>query len=316
MTSLRRDVVTDGRHAQVAYTDDWREDAARRDFTINALYMDRDGQVTDFFGGLDDLAARRVRFVGAPEERIREDVLRILRYFRFLAQIGGAEPDSIDTESLRACRMGAPLMLSLSGERLWRELAKWLAGENPVPALRLAVAYDIFKTVLPSLENVDLLAALIPVEQRLDSPSPVRRLAALCVDDGVSLAVRLRLSKNETRRLTMIQAGRPVMNNVGDPLAFRQLIYALGQEVALDLLLLELASGRLEKDPLIRVWREWEKPVFPLKGKDVLALGLNQGPQVGALLKRVEEWWQSKDFKPDQAACLAFVRKLNADSSD
>lgn len=308
ITSLRRDLVTDGRHAQVAYTDDWELDAQRRDFTVNALYADRNGRIYDYCGGLDDLAVRKIRFVGDPEQRIREDTLRILRYFRFLAQIEGTESHAIDTPSLKACRLGAPLMLALSGERVWRELAKWLLASNPVPSLVLAFSNDVFKTLLPDLRFSDKLAALIELETRYAEPYALRRLAALVEGQGAGLAGRLHLSRYEERRLSTLLSRRDQIRAVTNVPSFRRLIYDAGTDGALDLWLLAMADGREDLAAYHTTLNNWENPVFPVMGKDILALGLNQGPQVGQVLEQIKQEWIAADFQPDREACLAMVK--------
>src|SRR6185295_18024329 len=203
VTTLRRDVSTDGRRATIAYTEDWREDAARRDFTINALLADPVGsQVVDYFGGGADLKARRVRFTGEPLQRIAEDHLRILRFFRFHARFGRGAPDAA---ALDACAARANDLMALSRERIADELLKLLALPDPAPTLALMIARGILGPVLPEIASADALAALVAAERAAGiAPEPVRRLAALLPPDpdvAGAVAPRLRLSKRAARRL-------------------------------------------------------------------------------------------------------------------
>lgn len=195
VTTLRRDVETFGRRARVAFTDDWQEDAARRDFTINALYADPDGQLHDYFDGVTDLAAGRVRFIGEATQRIREDALRILRFFRFHARFGRGAPD---VESLAACRALAALTAALSGERIRQELFRLLVGPRADSAIRLMADAGVLAVVLPAATRLDRLGRLAALES---TPDPLRRLGALLERGGDEAAARLRLSNAEARRL-------------------------------------------------------------------------------------------------------------------
>ncbi|HEX7391036.1 MAG TPA: CCA tRNA nucleotidyltransferase, partial [Acidiphilium sp.] len=200
ITTLRHDVSTDGRHATVAFTDDWREDAARRDFTINAMSMDRAGTVFDYFGGRDDLAAGRVRFVGDAATRIAEDYLRILRFFRFLARYGRGEPDAGAIAAIEAHREG---LSRLSAERVWQELKSILATPDPRAALRLMAGTGVFGAILPEADDLSGFEAAMA---RGMPPDPILRLAALIDADGAALADRLRLSEAERVRLAALDA--------------------------------------------------------------------------------------------------------------
>ncbi|HYD36337.1 MAG TPA: CCA tRNA nucleotidyltransferase, partial [Allosphingosinicella sp.] len=235
VTTLRRDVATDGRRATVAYTDDWREDAARRDFTINALFADPASlQVHDYFGGAVDLAARRVRFIGDPLTRIAEDHLRILRFFRFFARFGAGEADG---EALAACAARANDLMALSRERIADELTKLLALPAPVAAVRLMVERDILKPVLPEIgaDGVERLERLVGREDEAGvEPHPLRRLTALLPSDpdlAGAVARRLRLSNRGAKRLAAA-----ALRDEGD--APRLLAYRIGAEEAVDRILL------------------------------------------------------------------------------
>ncbi len=283
VTTLRRDVSTDGRRATIAYTDDWREDAARRDFTINALYADPEtGELFDYFGGEGDLAAGMVRFIGEPLQRIAEDHLRILRFFRFHARFGKGAPDPA---SLAACAARANDLMALSRERIADELLKLLALPEPVETVRLMIAHGIFVPVLPEIASADGLAALIAVEE---APDPVRRLASLLPadpDKAGAVAKRLKLSKLATKRLVLAAAREPA-----DAKAPRALAYRIGLEGARDRLML---GGHAEALAALKCWIV---PVFPLSGGAIVARGIKAGPDVARLLQQAEAQWVAEGF--------------------
>ena len=308
ITTLRRDVETDGRHARVAFTDDWRADAARRDFTMNALFLDAGGQVFDPMGGLGDLKAGRVRFVGDPGTRIREDVLRLLRFYRFHAHYGRTEPD----EAARAaCRALVYLLPTLSGERVAAELLKLLAAADPAPTLELMRADGVLAVLLPEAQRLDLLRALVPLEETAD---PLRRLAALLVPDQAQVAAvaeRLRLSNAQRERLlALAEPPWPFALRANQRDQHRAL-HHLGVGLFRDLVLLAMAeTGEAERGRrLLRLAEGWRPREFPLKGRDVAALGVPPGPRMGELLAEVEEWWELGDFRADYLACRAELRK-------
>ena len=321
ITTLRVDVETDGRHARVAYTDDWALDASRRDFTINALYADADGNVFDPLGGMADVEARRVRFIGDPNERIEEDALRILRFFRFHAQLGEV---ALDRDGLAACQARAGLLDQLSGERVRDELFKLLRSSEPASTLRVLQDRDILKRVLPTGYQISRLAALVTVEGVADRADTLRRLAALL--EGVSpvrqLAERLRLSKSDASRLrALLERPKSLAPDLTDD-AVRRLLHQTGATYWTDMVLLNWAEAIDRDAEAARPWTErwmyltrWlvEAPVptFPIRGADVLDLGVPQGPEVSRLLKAVEDWWIESDFLVDRKACLAeLVRRV------
>ncbi len=300
ITTLRRDVETDGRHAKVAFTDDWAADAARRDFTMNALYLDVDGEIYDPTGGLTDARQGRVRFVGDPAGRIAEDYLRILRFFRFHAHYGRGE---MDRAGLAACRALASGLRRLSGERVRDELLRLLAAPEPTVVLHLMADGRILGEVLPEATRIDRLAGLLIVDDGVD---PLRRLAALVAGDGATLtaaAGRLRFSNRQRDRL--LAAAGPFA--AADPAAARRLLYRIGAEAYRDRLLLAWAEAPSEArlEPLLAVADDWRQPIFPLGGKDVIALGIERGARVGDLLAAVEDWWVEGDFQAGRADCLA-----------
>jgi poly(A) polymerase len=311
ITTLRRDLETDGRHALVAFDADWSEDAARRDFTINALYLDPDGTVHDPVGGLADLATHRIRFVGEPARRIAEDVLRVLRYYRFEARFGRGEGD---VPARAACRDAVMLLPALSAERVAQELLRVLAVADPVPALRMMHEDGVLAAVLPEAARLDRLAALIRVEPASD---PVRRLAALVDVDqegAALLAERLHLSNAMRDRLAGL--AKPwLLDPSGDERAQRRALYRLGTERYGDLALLLAAEGHIDRARLAEMLAcaaAWETPHFPIGGRDVTALEIPPGPEVGRLLAAVRGWWEAGDFRADRAACLARLDELIA----
>ena len=303
VTTLRRDVATDGRHAQVAFTDDWQEDAARRDFTMNALYADPvSGTLFDWFGGLDDLAARRVRFIGDPYRRIAEDHLRILRFFRFHARFG----DMPDSAGLDACTDRANDLMALSRERISAELLKLLVAKGAVPVVALMVERGIFRPVLPEIVDVPALTALAEAEAAAGvAPDAIRRLAALIPPaTAEAVGARLRLSNADRKRLIAAHDG-PGSEGA------RGLAYRVGREIALDRLL--LAGAEVEE------LQDWSPPRLPVGGGDLVTRGIARGPEVARALRQIETLWIAEGF-PDasrtaQIADMVTGQLLGADSS-
>ena len=293
VTTLRRDVSTDGRRATIAYTDDWREDAARRDFTINALYADPEtGEIFDYFGGVDDLAAGIVRFIGEPFQRIAEDHLRILRFFRFHARFGKGSPDAA---SLAACAARANDLMALSRERIADELIKLLTLPEPVETVRLMLTHRIFAPVLPEIVSAAGLAALIAIE---DAADPVRRVSSLLPadpDKTGAVAKRLKLSKLATKRLIVAAA-----REAADAINPRALAYRIGLEGARDRLMLGGHAAALA------TLDGWTIPIFPLTGGAIVARGIKAGPDVARLLQAAEAQWLAEGF-PDAARAEAIA---------
>ena len=305
ITTLRRDVETDGRHATVAFTDDWLADAGRRDFTFNALYADPDGAIYDPFGGRADLAAGRVRFIGEADRRIEEDRLRVLRFFRFHAWFGRGAPD---VEGLSACRRHAATLGALSAERVVKELLRLLAAADPVPAVEAMRDAGVLVHWLPELGATNRLAALLSREDAVDG---LRRLAALLRDRGVdapTLGKRLKLSTQEALRLEILVAAEPATDLAGGPRAWREGIYRLGAGFYADRLLLAVEAPG-DWRAALTLARSWTPPEFPVRGADALKLGLKPGPRVGELVDAVERWWIAGDFTADRAACLADLER-------
>jgi len=291
ITTLRRDVSTDGRHATVAFSQEWAEDAARRDFTINALYADPKGlTVHDYFGGLADLATRRLRFIGDPEQRIREDYLRILRYFRFQARFGSLPADAA---AEAACRALAPGLKGLSRERIASELLMLLALPDPAPTVIRMAELGVLAVILPEADPAALPPLIAAENAHGVAPEPLRRLAALLPADPVAaeqIGARLRLSIAQRKHLALV-AARPVAGH-GPEDGARPLAFKVGREAAIDRLL--ITGGDVA--PLTN----WDIPQFPLKGGMIVARGISAGPEVARLLRTVEARWVSEGF-PDDA---------------
>ncbi len=318
ITTLRRDVETFGRHARVAFTDDWAADAERRDFTMNALFADADGTIYDPTGGLADLRAGRVRFVGVAAARIEEDVLRLLRFFRFHAWYGRSPPDEA---ALAACRAMADRVAGLSGERIWAELRSVLRAPDPADALDLMAENGVLDHVLPEARPRARLAALCQLEDRLglDSDAARRLIAVVDVtpDDAAALARRLRLSRKEGARIAAIVEHAEALTSGMDARTSRRALYRLGSDLFRDVVLIGWAGdGVAAWAGLWRVVEDWRPPAFPLTGADALALGIAEGPAVGRVLGRVEEWWIGEDFRCNRAACLRRLRKEAALAGD
>jgi poly(A) polymerase len=298
VTTLRRDVATDGRRATIAYTGDWREDAARRDFTINALSADpASDEIFDYFGGLDDLETRTVRFIGDPLTRIAEDHLRILRFFRFHARFGMG---ATDAAGLEACAARANDLMALSRERIADELLKLLVLPDPAPTVRLMIARGILKPVLPEIEGADRLAALVETERAAGiAPNAIRRLAALLPPDpevAAAVAARLRLSKRAAQRLA--SAARPA-HATPDILADE-----IGAAEAVDRLLL---AGMT--DPALKDMEDRPRPRLGIGGGDLIAMGLSAGPLVAKTLQAIERGWAEAGFPQDKGAVRDLARR-------
>jgi poly(A) polymerase len=297
ITTLRRDVETDGRHARVAFTDDWRADAARRDFTINALSMTRDGAVFDYFDGVADLRAGRLRFVGDPPRRIAEDYLRILRYFRFFARYAHGPADPV---AMAAIRAGLPGLAALSAERVWSEVVGILSAPDPRSAILLMAASGVLRAVLPEGTDPARLEWLIAAGAPAD---PLLRLAALLTGDAMALAARLRLSTAERDRLAALRGG-PVPQPDDDDVELRRMLADEDRSVLIDRSW--LAGGDAPEWAALRArLAHLPAPVFPLEGRDVLALGVGEGPLVGSLLRGVRQWWRDGGCAASADACRA-----------
>ena len=309
ITTLRRDVSTDGRRATVAFSTDWQEDAARRDFTINALYADPEsGEVFDYFGGLDDLKAGKIRFIGDATARIAEDHLRILRYFRFYARFGKTAPDA---DAIGACEAAAKSLMALSRERIADELIKLLALPDPSASVILMVNHKIFAAFLPEIAPaaVERLEKLLAREKEVSSePKAERRLSALLRDDRTvveQVAARLKLS-NKTR----IELAERVTDLNPDGLSARPLAYRLGVAMATDIFLLH--GDEIDWRKSVNALQNWNPPIFPIRGGEIVSRGLTAGPLVAKTLKAAEQQWIAEDF-PDAARANAIADQFVAE---
>jgi len=306
VTTLRRDVETDGRRAVVAFATDWKEDAGRRDFTMNALYATADGEIFDYHNGLADLQAGRVRFIGDAVARIREDYLRILRLFRFHAWYGKGE---IDTVALNAAAAEKSGLAKLSGERIAQEMLRLLEAENPLPVLRVMAASGILAEILPGALDMTRLERLCAIDAAsFFAPDPVLRLAALLGTDEKSAAAiidRFKLSNKDRARIEDLVGGKEKIVSYLSIREVRKLLYRLDSQRFRDRTFLRWAedakmSNAIQWRALLELASVWQRPEFPLTGRDVMQAGVPEGPLVGQILNEVEEWWIDADFTDDE----------------
>lgn len=309
VTTLRRDVSTDGRRATVAFSQDWREDASRRDFTINALYADPlSGEIFDYFGGLADLEARSVRFIGDAGQRIAEDYLRILRYFRFHGRFGSG---ALDAEAFAAVSRDADRMMGLSRERVADELLKLLALPDPVPTLALMEEGRIWRAVLPEADAnaVTRVAQLLANESAtVTVPDAIRRLIAFLpeeADVAAQVAAKLKLSNIIRKRITRVRKDGPALL----ALDARTAAHKIGHDGAVDLWL--VAGTGAEVPAALADLEGWSVPRLPLSGGDLVARGIEKGPDVARLLQAVEQQWVAEGF-PDAARAHAIADQVVA----
>jgi poly(A) polymerase len=317
VTTLREDTETFGRKAKVAFGRDWAADAQRRDFTVNGLSADADGVVYDYVGGLDDIAARRVRFIGDPDKRIAEDYLRILRFFRIHAAYGSGEPDRA---GYLACIAGRSGLAALSAERVRMELLKLVVADGAVEAISAMADAGLLLPIFGGIAYSGPFSGMVAVERRLGlQPDPIRRLAALAVavtEDARRLASRLRLTNAEARALDSMGHRWWRLEGMDDARARRRL-YRLGEEFYRNRLLLAWArAGGKAGDPR---WRElatlpqrWSAPKFPLKAADFIARGMAEGPALGQALALAEDAWLAADFPLEEAALAAIADQAAA----
>ena len=310
ITTLRCDVETFGRRARVVFTDDWRADAARRDFTFNALSLEPEGRLYDYFGGRADLADGRVRFVGDARRRIAEDYLRLLRFFRFHAHYGRGSPDQ---EALKAASEAAPKLTLLSGERVRAELFRLLEAPDPAPVLALMAEWRILAAELPEAGDPEVVARLLPIEGA-GAPDPLLRLAAWLDTDAAgadSVATRLRLSNAERQRLQVLVAPPVPVSAARSREELRLACHRLGAERVADLLRLAAArSGEASGlEAALAVAGDWQPVALPVKGRDLARLGVPAGPEMGRLLAELEARWRASDFTLDRKALLAMAER-------
>ncbi|HEX3810675.1 MAG TPA: CCA tRNA nucleotidyltransferase [Rhizomicrobium sp.] len=306
ITTLRRDVSTDGRRAVVAFTKDWAEDAQRRDFTLNALYASADGEVFDSVGGIADLNAGHIRFVGDATQRIREDYLRILRLFRFHAWYGKGD---LDSDALHAAAAEKAGFAQLSGERIQKEMLKLLAAENPVLVLRRMAGAQILAEVVPGALQLPRLERLVALDNaNFFSADPLLRLASLLPNDDAAanvLADRWKLSNADRERLIDLSGADEKIVSYLSIREVRKLLYRIGPQRFRDRVFLRWAEDTKESNAI--QWRAmlamsdaWVRPAFPLTGRNVMNAGVPEGPLVGRILGEVEDWWIDSDFLEDE----------------
>jgi poly(A) polymerase len=295
ITTLRHDVETDGRRAVVQYTDDWAGDAHRRDFAMNALYADAAGKIYDFTEGYSDILRRRVRFVGSPAARIKEDYLRILRFFRFHARYGKGAPDA---SGLKACTQLKSGLKNLSAERLRQEMIKLLGAPGAIPTLKVMAKTGILKQILLHTDDWRLIGRL--------PPDAILRLFALA-KHPLGLKDRFRLSNAEAARIEALHVA-PELSPQLTAKEQRRLLYEFGAQAWSDAAHFSFAKSRAKADGawrrLIALPMKWIPPEFPVKGRDLLEAGFASGPELGAMLQQLEDWWIASDFKPGKDELL------------
>lgn len=296
VTTLRHDVETDGRRAKVKFTDDWEADAMRRDFTMNALFCDARGRIHDFTGGYRDILRRKVIFVGSPEQRIEEDYLRILRFFRFHARYGEGLPDQAGLDACVRLKAG---LEGLSAERIRQEMFKLMAARGAVPTLKLMAEQGILAHLLPYTDDWRVLERL--------PPDPLLRLAVLA-EQPLAMKKRWRLSNQEGRRLAVICSHQPPSPALR-ALEQKIILYQIGPEAWADLVRIAWARSDAPMDDaawqnLLDLPERWDIPVLPVSGGDLLAAGMNPGPEIGVTLRRLEDWWVASGFTPGKQDLL------------
>jgi len=314
ITTLRRDVSTDGRRATVAFSTDWAEDAQRRDFTMNALYADEAGQVFDYVGGIADLRARRVRFIGDPATRIAEDYLRSLRLFRFQAWYGKGD---IDAAGLQAVAAAKDQIKTLSGERIQKEMLRFLAADNAPPVLRTMAACGVLSEVLPGALHFERFQRLCAADDdNFFVADGLLRLGSLLSEEphAIDVARRWRLSNDDRDRLVAMMASPVKIVSYMSIREVRRALYRFGVERFKDLVRLRWAedskaSNGIQWRTLLALADGWVRPLLPMSGGDVMAAGVPQGPLVGRVLSEVEEWWIDSDFTDDR---LSLAERLKA----
>ena len=296
VTTLRRDVETDGRRAVVAFTSDWQEDAARRDFTMNAIYCTAQGKISDFTNGYTDLLRNRVKFVGAASDRIKEDYLRILRFFRFHAQFGKGAPDRL---GLAACAKHKASLKKISAERIRREMVKLVVAPRGVPTLKVMAASGVLKIIIPYTDDWRLMG-------RLPDDS-VLRLFALARKPETLKDV-LRLSNVQAERIDSLMVA-PDLSPRLRPSEQRAMLYQMDKQAWVDAVALNWAKGKAAKNDqkwqaLIDLPQHWPIPKLPVSGKDLIQAGVASGPHLGEVLRNLEDWWVAKDFAPTRDELL------------
>ena len=314
ITSFRKDISTDGRHAEVEFSKEMEADAARRDFTINALYVDKDCKIYDFYNGQEDLENAILRFIGDPKARIKEDYLRIMRFFRFLASNNA---QSFDNDLLTILKTEAPNLLKISKERLWDEFTEILKSENPITALTLMQKNSIFLNISEGLQVEESFENLISIESKIKYVDPILRLSLL-FDNNLkkieNFVNNFPLSSNDSKTLLKLGEMNEKIVSYISMKEVRFLLYKIGVCDFKNQIILNWARDVQNKNEvnwrsLYEVAISWERPKFELDSKDVMGMGINEGPLVGIILKEVEEWWAANDFIDDK---FSLIERLKA----
>ena len=314
ITSFRKDISTDGRHAEVEFSKEMEVDAARRDFTINALYVDQDCKIYDFYNGQEDLKNTILRFIGDPQARIKEDYLRIMRFFRFLASNSA---QSLDDDLLTILKAEAQNLSKISKERLWDELTEILKSENPIAVLKLMQENSIFENISEGLKIEGSFENLIFIESKIKYVDPILRLSLLFDNDSKKIenfVNNFHLSSKESEALLQLGEMNEKIVSYLSMKEVRFLLYKIGISNFKNQIILHWARDVLNKNEvnwrsLYEVAISWERPKFDLDSKDVLGMGINEGPLVGSILKEVEEWWAENDFIDDK---FSLIERLKA----
>ena len=314
ITSFRKDISTDGRHAEVEFSKEMEADAARRDFTINALYVDQDCKIYDFYNGQEDLKNTILRFIGDPQARIKEDYLRIMRFFRFLAS---NSVQSLDDDLLTILKAEASNLSIISKERLWDEFTEILKSENPITVLKLMQENSIFENISEGLKIEGSFENLIFIESKIKYVDPILRLSLLFDNDSKKIenfVNNFHLSSKESKALLQLGEMNEKIVSYLSMKEVRFLLYKIGIGNFKNQIILNWARDVLNKNEvnwrsLYEVAISWERPKFDLESKDVLGMGINEGPLVGSILKEVEEWWAENDFIDDK---FSLIERLKA----
>ncbi len=315
ITTFRNDIFTDGRHAQVSFSNSLEEDALRRDFTINAMYLDKSGNLIDPTDGKKDLENRIVRFIGNPDERIKEDYLRILRYFRFLALFGDISPDA---EVMKTISANLDKLSVVSKERQWNELKSILSLSAPNNSISAMSEIGLLNDYFDGTSINDAFVNLIEIESRISlSIDPILRLSTLIensLDKANTIIKKLPLSKSDSTDLLKLSTLNKKIVSYMSMKEVRYLLYLLGRDGFQKQILVNWAKDTNNKNEvnwrsLYEVAQSWEKPSFALTAKDVINMGISQGPMVGDILKEVEDWWAENDFIDDK---FSLIERLKA----
>ena len=314
ITSFRKDISTDGRHAEVEFSKEMEADAARRDFTINALYVDKDFKVYDFYNGQEDLKSSILRFIGDPQARIKEDYLRIMRFFRFLAS---NSTQSLDDDLLTILKAEAPNLSIISKERLWDEFTEILKSESPIAVLKLMQENSIFENISEGLKIEESFESLISIESKIKYINPILRLSLLFDNNSKKIenfVNNFPLSSKESKALLQLGEMNEKIVSYLSMKEVRFLLYKIGVGNFKNQIVLNWARDVQNKNEvnwrsLYEMANTWERPEFEMKAKDVLGMGIDEGPLVSKILNELEKWWAENDFIDDK---FSLIERLKA----